>query len=167
MTLPFCCDATLPTSERYASLKYRRVARKFDTSRLDYDLATELVAFLQLVPVHVSRWIFQWDQITRKRAVELTQHAPLRADALPLHNQNLLHQGPDDGLALLRAMQDGGWKNGQVPPIIGNAIRHLNDHGLGRYRIAKFLDLKPNQVRRMMEGPRTAKPVINTGLLIG
>lgn len=137
------CDALLPTAERYASLKFRRFSRWFRPTKLDWGDALELIAFVEVVGVKYARFIFHW-----------TGHAPVRAyarlrrhvggEAEPFIQANRASIGLDDGLAVLRAMQDGRWERG-LPAVVKQSIQVLLlDHS--QAKVAKMLGLTDAQV---------------------
>lgn len=156
--MPWTCDATLPTAERYASLKFRRFARRFDVSRIDYEDAAELVAFMLVVPERWAKWIFHWDLEGRAAARALFEHMKDRPETLAMMDQNLAQQDYADGIAVLGAMRDGGFNKGGLPPICRMAVRELQDQGLSYAKIARKLGLTFDQVRIAVEGTRPRGP---------
>lgn len=115
MTVNYSCDAMLSTSERYASLKFRRVSRWFTG---DDDDARELVAFLALVPIKYARWVFQWSAKGVALAKELEQHWREDERVAQMVRANALGVGVAEGLRIFEAMRDGGWKGGGLPQVV-------------------------------------------------
>lgn len=141
----YTCDALLPTAQRYASLKFRRYSRWFKPTKLDYGDALELVSFVEAIGgVRHARWIFHWTGQASVKAYErLKQH--VLVDAEDYIHANRASIGLDDGLAVLRAMQDGGWRGYGLPECVRKAIQVLNeDHS--QPEIAKRLGLTLEQV---------------------
>lgn len=159
--MPWTCDALLDEPRRYASRKFRLFAERFDPTRLDYADALELVAFLGVVQVEHARWIFRWKKFGIAQAERLRAH--LADDAREYIDQNWAAVTPADGLACLRAMQDGGWKRGTVPPIVRMALQNMRDEGMSRTAIADACRLSLDQVRWICNGPR--RPRVGIGAL--
>lgn len=138
MTIPHNCDALLPKLERAASLKFRRFARL----HLDHDDGCELVAFLDVVPHRWAKYIFGWSEylVGQVRSIGPMCRVPeMIAD-------NNAHWTRDDGLAVLRAMQDGGWKSGGMPKIVVRAIWDMRDAGASLNDVAEVAGLTRDQV---------------------
>lgn len=141
----YTCDALLPTAERYASLKFRRYARWFRPTKLDYGDALELVSFVEAIGgVRHARWIFHWTgQAPVKAYQRLKQH--VLADVEDYIHANQASIGLDDGLAVLRAMQDGGWRGYGLPDCVKKSIQSLLEHHSAA-EIAERLGLTNEQV---------------------
>lgn len=157
MSMPWTCDALLPEAERYASLKFRRIARRFDATHLDYADACELAAFLGIVPVDRARWIFQWHAAGRREALRIVEHHKDNPDVLRMVEENLVGQTVDDGLAVFKAMQDGGWTYGKVPPIVRMAMLGLRDAGLSHAKVGEMCGITREQVRTITTGSRSVQ----------
>ena len=147
MPLPYDCDVTLPTATRYASPKFRRFARSFDPYRLDYEDAVELVAFLQMVPIHASAYIFGWDRDGVGGARSLIQSQELFEAGQVLDEANRRLVTPPDALMVLSAMQDGGWRRGPVPAIVTDGVRALRKGGQSLPKIAVQLGVTYEQAK--------------------
>ena len=145
MAIPYHFDALLPTAKRYASPKFRRVAWKFSFKNLDWYDALELVAFVETIGLRHARYILHWRGLASIRAYQkLRFHIGTDADEYILLNQQAM--GVDEGLAILRAMLDGGWKRGKLPRYVGDALRDLRKAGNSRVAIAKATGLTQDQV---------------------
>lgn len=138
MTIPHNCDALLPKMERAASLKFRRFARL----HLDHDDGCELVAFLDVVPVLSARFIFGWSdyQVGQVRSIGPACRVP------QMLAENNAEWSRGDGLAVLRAMQDGGWSGGTLPKIVVRALWDLRDSGRSCSAIGAELGMSKDQV---------------------
>ena len=155
--IPWDCDAIKPLNERSASQKFRRVRRWFEPTRLEYGEACELVAFVDLVPIKTAKWIFDWYQVPMRRNVQLlVDHLRDDETVRAMITDNMAHWERADGLAVLRAMQEGGWTKGTVPPIVRAALLDLHDAGMSRSQVAESVGLTLDQVRVAMHGQRTA-----------
>lgn len=137
------CDALLPTQARYASLKFRRYSRWFRPTRLDYGDALELVAFVETIGRKHAAYVFQWGRAGVNAYARLARH--MAADAQPYIRANQASVGLDDGLAVLRAMQDGGWTRGALPRITKMSIQTLLLDHTQSY-VARQLGLTRDQV---------------------
>jgi len=163
--IPWSCDATLPTPERLASLKYQRCARLYG---VDYDDATELVAFLGLVPIRWSKYIFKWSERQATLARDMQREAAEDAQVARMVREN--HEGvrEGDGLAVAAAMRDGGWDRGKVPAFVRMDYQRLMRSGLSRGDIARQLGVSVERVKKLTgyQRPRhVAAP--SRSLLIG
>jgi hypothetical protein len=168
MGMPWTCDATLPTAERYASLKFRRFARILYAHRLDYGEAQELVAFGLVVGAKALRWIFQWPPPAVREYRRLEAHMVKDVDVVAAAEQNRACYTKDEGLAVLRAMQDGGFRAGSVPEIVRMALLALRDEGISQPKIAVMLGVTHDQVRVWANGMRrrlTAVPLADAALV--
>lgn len=148
--LPYACDADLPIAQRYASMKFRLVARNFRLRKVPYEVACELVAFLHIVPLRYAKWIFQWNARTIRRAQVIWDRADVQEDARRsgMIEANLRAATADTGLAILKAMQEGGWAKGHLPPIVMMAIAELNHRGVSAAVLARELQIHPSRVWR-------------------
>lgn len=126
--LPYACDALLPTGQRYASEKFRLLARNFRLRKVPYEVACELVAFLHVVPLLHAKWIFQWNDHTQRRAKVIWEREDVQADVARtgMVEANLRACDVDVGLAVLDAMRDGGWTRGRLPDVVRMAVAELN-----------------------------------------
>jgi len=148
-------DALLPADKRYTSLKFRRVARRFDATRLGFDDAAELVAFVETVDgVRHARRIFQWGVVGEAEAVRLVTHMKQFPQIATMVQEN--HEGLTraEGLAVLGAMQDGGWRHGSVPAVVRMALLDLRDSGLSQEKVGLACNLTREQVRTITVGHR-------------
>lgn len=144
--MPYTFDALLPTAERFASLKFRRVAWRLSYKHLDWYDALELVAFVQAIGLPYARYIFHWRGLASVRAYGyLRKHVGAEADAY-IH-ANLSAFSLDDGLAVLKAMKDGGWSRGKVPQIVSDALRESRKRGNTIAEIARGTGLTREQVK--------------------
>jgi len=153
--IPFHVGALYPQTERYLDRQYRTVARRFRHKRLDYDDALCLSAFLSIVPVESARWVFLWDKYGVRAAQAVVRHYTEPARDLVLANAAAVDV--DTGLAVLRAMQEGGWTRGPVPLVVSMALRELKHSGIGNRAISKRTRLTLDQVRWNIEGSRKSK----------
>lgn len=144
MSLPWSVDALRPANERYASLKFRRFARKFRIyNHLAYDDAAELVAFLHIVPFKWARWIFGWDMWMEKRINVLMDHI----DEPEMVRQNIEACDVDVGVAVLEAMRDGGWTKGSVPEVVWRAMLDLLGQGWSQPEVARRFGVPRSHVQ--------------------
>lgn len=138
------CDALLETNARYASLKFRRFSRWFRPTKLDWADAVELVAFVESIGgAKHARYVFHWGQAGVRAYGRLKRHV---ADAAqPYIRANREHFSVDAGLAVLRAMQDGGWQGHGLPEIVRKALQSLNETHT-QAEIARRVGLSVDQV---------------------
>lgn len=138
------CDALLETNARYASLKFRRFSRWFRPTKLDWGDAIELVAFVESIggPKHAA-YVFHWGQAGVRAYARLRKHVGDAAQPYIRANRESLSL--DDGLAVLRAMQDGGWKSHGLPDVVRKAIQTLGETH-NQAQIARLLGLTIDQV---------------------
>lgn len=151
-------DALLPVEQRYTSLKFRRVARRFDATRLDYADAAELVAFVTTVDLKHAQWMFHWRAAGLREVERLLKHLSGSADIERMVQENNEGITRADGLGALAAMQDGGWTRGSVPPVVRMALLDMRDEGISQREIGERLGLTHDQVRVMANGPRWLRP---------
>lgn len=151
MAVPYSCDALLPTAERFASPKFRRLARSFNPYKLDYAEAVELVAFLDMVPLAAAKFIFMWEKGLWgiEAARKLVEHPPLIEGAQPLIAANRAVVGLDDGLMVLSAMREGGWRRGSVPEVVTQACQELRKRGWTLQEIADECGVNREQTKSL------------------
>lgn len=155
MTMPWTYGALQPADKRYTDLRFRRVARFFDGTRLDYGDAAELAAFVRTVDgVKHAKSIFGWHNGAHKYVQKFMDHMDQFPDAARMEAENRSCVTRDDGLKCLRAMQDGGWTKGSVPGIVRLALLDMRDAGMSQPAIARELGLTHDQVRVMANGLR-------------
>lgn len=147
-------DALLPAEQRFSSLKFRRVARRFDATRLDYADACELVAFTRTIGARNAQWIFHWRGAGVRECDRLLKHLSGSADVDRMVAENMAVPTRADGLAVLRAMQDGGWTRGGVPPCVRLSVLDMLDEGMTRNQVAAALGVTLDQVRVFAYGHR-------------
>lgn len=165
--MPWTFDALLPTAERYASLKFRRVAPSFDATRLDYAEAVELVAFVRTVGMTTAARIFHWGIAGRREADRLLKHLSSEQDVALAVDENRAAYTRAEGLRVLEIMKENGWEKGHVPEIVRFALLDMRDAGLSQPKIAELVGLTLDQVRVMANGPRrrsTSVPLSSAGL---
>lgn len=152
--LSYHCDALLPTAERYASAKFRRFAQRIELRTLDWGDLIELVAFVESIGgVKYARYIFHWKGQAVVRAYRrIKRH--VGDEAQPAIRANLEQMGVDVGLAVLRAMQDGGWTGQRWCPIVKMALKDLRKRGLTLADIAKVTGLSREQVKTAVDARR-------------
>ena len=133
--LPFDLGVTLPKVERYTDARFRRVARWFDPYKLDAETAVQLVAFLHVVPPKFAKFIFGWRRGFGAEALML--HEPFVEAAQDLVRANAESMTIEAGMAILRAMQDGGWTSRKgAPKFIKDLLRELRASGLSMPRVS-------------------------------
>lgn len=149
MPIPFDCGVLKPAEARYSDHRFRRVSRDFDPYSLDYGEACELVSFVELTGVVPARWIFHgvpnWSVKTRELITQL-KNENLVTEMVQANHNGL---DVDDGLAMLQAMRDGGWKGGPVPIWVRRALFDLRDKGFRVRDIAEATGLSRGQVSRL------------------
>ena len=144
MSMRFTCGATLPTAQRYSDPRFRRVSRRFYPRKVGEFECIELAAFLHVVPIRWARWIFQWDRYGLRAADYVLRNFQEAAE--PFADENVRAMDVADGLAVVRGMQDGGWRHGKLPDLSRNALFELRDAGLSAKEIAALAGLTVNQV---------------------
>lgn len=147
--LPYDLGVTLPMVQRLTDARFRRVCRWFSVRKLDPETAVELYAFLELMPYKWSKWIFKWEYRWMPHMVKRLQaHEPYRLAAQVAIEANLHALSVDNVLAILTAMQEGGWTTKhQTPKIIKDALRELRASGVSCVEIAKRTGLPYDRVR--------------------
>lgn len=165
MTMPWTFDALLPADKRYTSLKFRRAGRQFDASRLDYADAAELCAFVETIDLKHARWIFQWRGAGVREMDRLLKHLSADPTVGRMVHDNHEAVTRSDGLAVLQAMKDGGWRQGSVPGVVRMALLDMRDAGISQPKIAAQVGLTVDQVRNAANGPRWVRAARSTGLL--
>lgn len=143
----YTCDALLPRAERYASLKFRRVSRRFRSRRLDYGDAIELAAFLDVVPVRFARWLFDWDKYGISAAQAIQRHYRDLAEEYAKANHASVRV--EDGIDLLRLLMAEGWnpRFGGYPKISKRSLRALRHDGVEPLALARELGMTVDQVK--------------------
>lgn len=146
--LPYACDALLPTGQRYASEKFRLLARNFRLRKVPYEVACELVAFLHVVPLLHAKWIFQWNDHTQRRAKVIWEREDVQADVARtgMVEANLRACDVDVGLAVLDAMRDGGWSRGRLPDVVRMAVAEMNHRKVPLRQIMLRTGLKHGRI---------------------
>jgi hypothetical protein len=143
-TIPHDMGATLPTVARLTDSRFRRARKVF---RLDVADAVELTAFLHIVPPEFARWIFGWKRTSVLAAREFLADPRLNELAAPLVVENIHALSVDVGLAILKAMQDGGWRaRNTAPKIVMDTIAELRANGTTPERIAEATGLRVETV---------------------
>jgi len=161
--MPWTFDALLPEDQRYTSLKFRRVAHRFDAHRLDYADAAELCAFvLTIGGPKYARWIFRWKAKGLREIDRLLAHLANDRAVACMVEENHAALVRDDGLKCLSAMKDGGWHRGSVPGIVRMALLDMRDAGMSLARIAAAVGLTRDQVKVVCNG--LWRPPIALGL---
>lgn len=156
--MPWSCGALLPAEQRYTSHKFRRFARRFDATRLGFDDAAELVAFVETVDgVRHARRIFQWGVVGEAEAGRLVTHMKQfpQIDTMVRENHEALTRAA--GLAVLGAMQDGGWRHGSVPAVVRMALLDMRDAGMSQEKVGLETGLTREQVRTITVGHRNGR----------
>lgn len=129
-------DVTDPHDDRF-----KRAQRLFVK---EWDEAVDLVGFVEAIGVPAARWVFGWG-LARVRAYErLKQHVGADGYHAMLAYQSSF--GVDTGVAVLRAMQRGGWKRGKLPKVVKDALRQLHHEGLTLPDIARLVGMKRDAV---------------------
>lgn len=153
MAMPFHAGVLRPKIERYGDDRFRQLRHNLRPYKIDYHLALELVAFLGVVDhLPSASWMFHGKLSWRRAAKVLQDH--LGEEAKPLIRANKEALTVDDGLMMLSAMQDGGWKHGQVPPPVEMAILALRKRRMKDADIANFTGLTLANVRNIATASR-------------
>lgn len=156
--IPYHVGALLPAHQRYINRQFRAIARHFRNRRLDYDDVLCLAAFLDVCPVKTcARFVFHWDRWGVKAGNAVVRHYTDIARLDGLIHANRAAISADDGLAVLRAMQDGGWTRNPVPLIVSQALAELRHGGMSIGSISKLTGLTNEQVRHNIYGRRGRK----------
>lgn len=144
----YACDALLPPDQRYASLKFRRYSRWFRPTKLDWWDALELVVFVETITPKAAQFVFHWGHAGVRAYDRLARHVLRDSQAQDLLLENQASVSVDDGLAVLRAMQDGGWQGYGLPKIVRDALREIHhNRGVSMASIAHETGLTFAQVR--------------------
>lgn len=159
--MPWTFDTLLPAAERYASLKFRRVSRRFDASRLDYAEAVELVAIGRTLGEVMAAKIFGWDVEGRAEYKRLAAGFADNEDVALAVEQNREGYSRAEGLRVLEVMKESGWKQGYTPEIVRLALLDMRAAGLSQPKIAAALGLTLDQVRVMANGPRRPRATVS------
>jgi hypothetical protein len=150
-TIPHDMGATLPLEQRATDPRFRRVTRRF---KLDVADAVELVAFLHIVPPAHAKWIFQWGEAGVRDARQLLAHPEISKLAQPMVEENIRALNVDVGLAVLKAMRDGGWTPGKtVPKIVRDTIAELRSLGNSGAKISRVTGIPEPTISRWLHGP--------------
>lgn len=154
MPLPNDMGATLPRIERVTDARFRRACGVF---RLDLVDAVELTAFLHIVPPDFARWIFGWKRTSVLAAREFLADPKICELAQPLVVENIHAMSVPNGLAILRAMQDGGWRpRNTAPQVVFDTIANMRADGMPPEKIAEITGLRVETVWRWSR-PRSEK----------
>jgi len=168
--IPWACDALLPVAERHASLKFRRFFKRFDATRIDYESACELVAFLDMVPMFWSCRIWHWTAIGKREVQRLVDHLRDSEDVARMVRENQLALDRETGVAILRALLDNGWERGKVPDACARAMLDMRAAGFSVPSIARSFGVSVDQARWIMGRnvtARAASAVASVGLIVG
>jgi len=144
--IPWTCDALLDADERHASPKFRRFRQFFRAEDIQYEDAIELVAFLKAVPIRFAKYIFGWCQTAIIEANRVLKHLSADANVARMVEENALALSEEDGLKCLRAMLEGGWTRGAVPPMVRMSLLSLRDRGMSQAAIGREFGMTRNQV---------------------
>jgi len=125
--------------------------------------AAELVAFVRTVDLKHARWMFHWAGAGVREMDRLLKHLSADANVERMVQENHDRTTRADGLAMLKAMRDGGWRQGSVPPGLRMALLDMRDAGLSQPKIAEMTGLTHDQVRVMANGMRLPRPVLGLG----
>lgn len=156
------CDALLDKPQRYSSPLFRRCRRLRDLDAADI---AQLVAFVEAIGVKSASYVFARPGLAYARA-----YREVRA----LHQGSVpdisIHMGIGEGLAILRAMQDGGYRRGQLPRITKMALKGLRKRGMTIAEIARRTKLTREQVKRACDvrlGQKRARSAAYSALALG
>lgn len=153
MGMPYHAGVLRPKIERYSGDKFRQLRQTINPYKIDYQLALELVAFLGVVGnLAAAARMFQGGANWKRSARILQEH--LKEDAEPFIQANKEAMTVEDGLMMLSAMQDGGWKMGSIPAPVEFAVLDLKKRGMTHPEIADRLGLKPSTVARISTAGR-------------
>ena len=145
--LTYHCDALLPQVERYASLKFRRVAQWFFATKMSFDDAVELMAFVRTVGgPRFAGVMLHWKPTAYRSYARLEAHKPLLDYVQAAHRANLETMTPEDGLAVLRVLQECGWTKGALPPIVKQSIAEVLQYTTYP-KLARELGLTVDQIQ--------------------
>jgi hypothetical protein len=120
-----------------ASLRFKRAQRVFVR---DIHEAIELLAFVEAIGLHAAKHIFGWGYARVVAYKELRRNH--LAEAQPYIRANEASMGVDDGVAVLQAMQAGGWRRGILPKVTRQAVRQMHHEGTSLTKIAAKLRVK-------------------------
>lgn len=127
--------------------RFRRVAtRRFSARKLDAHTAVELVAFSHLVEPYSMRAIFGWGKWWDFEWAKLANSEAHQRAAIPMIEANARALSVEAGLAILRAMRDGGWKPGKgraMPPVVKDTLLELRARGFKGVDVAKLAGIAP------------------------
>ncbi len=133
---------------------------------LDKADGLELCAFVRtLGDYQYARWIWGWGPGFHKSIEWLEANLP--SDTIEaMVKDNFANVERADGLGILRAMQDGGWTRGSVPPHVRLALLDMRDAGINQVEIGRQLGLTIDQVRVMANGMRKRRAGLGVGHLV-
>ena len=115
-----------------------------------------MVTFVESIGgVRFAAFVFHWGHAGVRAYTRLQRHVGDAAQ--PYIRDNLASTGVDDGLAVLRAMQDGGWKSHGLPKIVRHAIAQLKHEGMGVSAISKLTGLTVDQVSWVLKPKRLGR----------
>lgn len=154
MTMPFTCDALLPLADRYASERFRRVAQHFNPARIDYGTALELIAFVETVGLHWAKRILHWRSRGLRDYATLKDHIGSDAEPYIDHNRSCIDEA--DGLAVLVALRDMGWRKGPLPEMVKDAVWAAHKRREGQKAIQERLGLSKDQFEAIVWRRRAA-----------
>jgi len=137
--LRFDAGLTLPDHQRYTDQQFRRLSRWFFAGDIDVVDACALHVALELLGSRrAANRAFHWTSPAIWRQIAKVEKPDGFQDAL---DETLREWTPKHSIALMRAMRDGGWERGKIPPIIRQAWGALRKNGMSVGKIAKLYDV--------------------------
>lgn len=142
------------------SLRFLRAKRMYVRERSE---AVELIAFVESIGgVRWAKWIFGWGHAHVRAYQHLKNTYPCNEQV----DQNLLSFGVDDGVAVLKAMQRGGWRSHGLPPIVIRAFQQAHHEGLSWTKLAQLTGTKRETIANACGRSRRKRP-FSVGAVVG
>ena len=167
--IPYSCDATLPRAERYASEKYRRFSRRFRPKILLWSEILELYGWMKFLnsPANLQL-LMLWEERTIKFVRYVMKDPDVVRAGQPYVDANFASATMEDGFAVLRALQDNGWKSGNIPKIVKMALaEEWHTTGISTAKQAEKHGLTLDQCRFMRSPRRKRADPSRIALVIG
>jgi hypothetical protein len=142
--------------QRYTDYRYRRVCGKFYAIDLDQADAIELASVLRVLPVKFARYGFHGRGVwVREAETVLRTHWDASE---PYYRRNLECLTPEIGIALIKALREGGWKaKNPLPDVLRMTLLGLRDRGMTLDDIAEATGLSYNTVTYGFRRPHHAR----------
>ena len=128
--------------------QFKRSQRLFTPA---WDDACALVGLVEVIGINAARWIFGWKQPQIDQYKALREHV---GNDFPNYRPYV------DGLHVLKAMQNGGWKRGKLPKVVRDVLREMHHRGMTYGQIGRVVGMRDDAVQWACRTPRV-RPVQN------